>query len=216
MWNSKNYKKFDSDDARKYAEMTRNVFAPIYPVIAGQIMDRCKVRKGPCIDIGSGPANLAIAIAKISNLKTYAMDFSWYIGEIAKANIRAEGLERRVAPVLGDVHRMPFRSDYASLVVSRGSMRFWKNKPMSFREIFRVLKPGGKGYVGGGVGSAALSDQIDREMLRQGRDWKKGPMKKYKKTDEKSFRETLRKAGIERFEIINDDTGFWIYLEKGV
>ena len=213
-WNSRSFKKFDSERAKEYAEIANQVFAPIYPVIARQIVDRCKIDDGLCVDAGTGPANLAIALAKITKLNIYAMDFSWDIIRMAREDIEVDNFRERVTLVVGDVHRMPFRNGSASLIVSRGSMRFWKNKPAAFREIHRVLRPGGKGYVGGGLGSSRLGEEISQEMIRRGAQWKKGSMKKYKTRDVTYFQEILCKAGFVRHEIILDDSGFWVYLEK--
>lgn len=213
-WNSRNFRKFDSEGAKEYAQIANQVFAPIYPVIARQIMDRCKIGQGLCIDVGTGPANLAIALAKTTELKIYAMDFSWHIFQMARENIKAEGLHGRVTPIVGDVHRMPFQDNAASLIVSRGSMRFWRNKPLAFKEIHRVLRPGGESYIGGGLGSSQLGEEISREMIKRGAQWKKGSTKKYRTKDVAYFQEILGKAGFVQYEIILDDSGFWVYLEK--
>jgi ubiquinone/menaquinone biosynthesis C-methylase UbiE len=212
--NSRGYKRFDLEGAKEYAHIANHIFAPIYPVIAQQIMDRCKISQGLCIDVGTGPANLAIALAKITDLKTFAMDHSWHIFSMAKENIRAASLIDRIIPVVGDVHRMPFRNNNVSLVISRGSMRFWRNKPTAFREIHRVLLPGGKGYVGGGMGSSQFSEEINQGMIKWNKQWKKGRSNKYKKKDMGYFHEILRKAGFVHYEIILDDSGFWVYLDK--
>ena len=140
------------EKAKEYALIANEAFAPIYPVIARQIVDRCRVLSGLCIDVGSGAANLAMALAGITSLNLCALDFSPHIQAIARENIARERLGARVLPVVGDVHRMPFRDGVAALIVSRGSMRFWRNKPAAFREFRRVLQPGGTGYVGGGIG----------------------------------------------------------------
>jgi ubiquinone/menaquinone biosynthesis C-methylase UbiE len=212
--NSKGYKRFDLEGAKEYAEIANQVFTPIYPVIAKQIMDRCKISKGLCIDVGTGPANLAIALAKITDLKTFAMDHSWYILPMAKENIKTANLLDRIIPVVGDAHRMPFQNNVVSLIISRGSMRFWRNKPVAFKEIHRILLPGGKGYVGGGMGSSQFSEEINQGMMKWNKQWKKGRSNKYKKKDVAYFREILRNAGFIHYEIIIDDSGFWVYLEK--
>jgi ubiquinone/menaquinone biosynthesis C-methylase UbiE len=212
--NTKNNKRFDLEGAKEYTEIANQVFAPIYPVIARQIMDRCKISQGLCIDVGTGPANLAIALAKITDLKTFAMDHSWHIFSMAKENIKTAGLSERIIPVVGDVHRMPFQDNIVSLVISRGSMRFWRNKPAAFREIHRVLLLGGKGYVGGGMGSSQLGEEINQGIIKWGKQWKKGRSNKYKKRDVVYFHEILRKTGFIHYEIILDDSGFWVYFEK--
>ncbi|MCX5812927.1 MAG: class I SAM-dependent methyltransferase [Proteobacteria bacterium] len=213
-WNSRGYKKFDAERAQEYTRIANEVFAPIYPVIADRIIERCAIEDGLCIDVGSGPANLAVAVTKRTRFVTYAMDFSSQISPMAKENIIAAGLTERITPIVGDVHRMPFQDDAATLVVSRGSMRFWKNKPTAFREIRRVLKPGGKGYVGGGAGSTELSEEIGRRMSAIDKGWDKRPKFKYRKNNIPYFEGVMAKAGFNRYEIINDDSGFWIYVEK--
>ncbi len=213
-WNSKSYKKFDAERAQEYTRMANEAFAPVYPVIADRIIERCAIEDGLCIDVGSGPANLAVAITKRTNLVTCAMDFSSHIFPMAMENIAASGLIGRITPIVGDVHRMPFREGMASLVVSRGSMRFWKNKPKAFREIKRVLRPGGKGYVGGGAGSTELYEEVGRRMSVICEEWNNKPKFRYRKNNVPYFEGVIMKAGFNRYEIIDDDSGFWIYLEK--
>jgi hypothetical protein len=50
------------------------------------------------------------------------------------------------------------------LIVSRGSIFFWKDLPMAFKEIHCVLAPDGWAYVGGGFGSQKIKESIIREM----------------------------------------------------
>ncbi|RPI76856.1 MAG: class I SAM-dependent methyltransferase [Desulfobacteraceae bacterium] len=214
--------KFSPDGAKDYGQVAAKIFAPIYPVIAGQIKKRCGIKQGVCLDIGSGPGHLGMAMTRGTRLKVYAVDFAWEILKIAKKNIKARGLEQKIKPVLADVHRIPFQKNSAALVVSRGSMRFWKNKVLAFKEIVRVLEPGGKAYVGGGAGNAKLDAQIGKAMMKhhraamvkRGRQKDSRPKRKYGKMHEKVFKNILRKAGAVRCDIINDDSGFWIYLEK--
>jgi len=109
---------------------------------------------------------------------------------------------------------MPFADGIASLVVSRGSMRFWRNRPAAFREIRRILKPGGRGYVGGGLGSRELAEEINREMMRRGAEWRNKPTPKVRKKDTAEWRVIMEKAGFARYEVIRDDSGSWICFEK--
>ena len=143
-----------------------------------------------------------------------AMDFSPHILDFAQANIDREGLGARVSTVVGDVHRMPFPDRVASLIVSRGSMRFWRNRPVAFREMWRVLEPGGKGYVGGGLGSSKLAEEINREMIRRDAEWQNKPKPHSGKNDAAEWRELMAKAGFSRYEVIRDDSGSWVYFEK--
>jgi len=49
------------EDARQYDTYAWNALARIYPVIANQILERTGITNGSCLDVGSGPALLAIA-----------------------------------------------------------------------------------------------------------------------------------------------------------
>jgi SAM-dependent methyltransferase len=207
-------KKPDRTKDKDFDRIAKDVFAPIYPVIAGQIVHRCGITAGTCIDLGSGPGHLAIALARITGLKAYALDASETMRGIAEENVRAAGLSGRVTPVTGDVHRIPFGDGFADLIVSRGSFFFWGDLAAAFREIYRVLKPGGKAYVGGGFGNAALRAQIAEKMRAKDPDWEKGVAKRWQLCNAGSFRRILGDAGIGDYEIIDDETGFWIVIEK--
>jgi ubiquinone/menaquinone biosynthesis C-methylase UbiE len=205
-----------SDEARSrdFNRIAKDVFAPIYPVLAQQIVDRCKITAGTCIDLGSGPGHLAMALARITSLEVYALDASAAMCDIAGENVRAAGQSGRVIPVMGDVVRMPFDDGFADLIVSRGSFFFWDDLASAFREIYRVLKPDGRTYIGGGFGNATLKAQIAARMREKDPDWEKGVAKRWEKCNADSFRRILGEAGIEDYEIIDDETGFWIMIKK--
>jgi SAM-dependent methyltransferase len=200
--------------SRDFNRIAKDVFAPIYPVIAQQIVDRCKITRGTCIDLGSGPAHLAIALARITDLNVFALDASEAMHSIAWENATVADLSGRVTPVTGDVHHMPFGDGFADLIVSRGSFFFWDELPSAFKEIYRVLKPGGRTYIGGGFGNAALKAEIAGRMREKDPDWEMGVEKRWKKCDAGNFRRILAEAGIPDYEIIDDETGFWIVVKK--
>jgi hypothetical protein len=64
------------------------------------------------------------------------------------------------------------------------------------------------------MGSSQFSDEINQGMIKWGKQWKKRPNNKYKKRDVGYFHEILHKAGYIHYDIILDDSGFWVYLEK--
>ena len=201
-----NYKDFD--------EIVRNVFAPIYPVIAKQIVERTNIKEGICIDLGTGTGALARAIAKITNLKVYALDISKDMLKLTEKYIKEEGLDDRVIPILGDVHNMPFEDNFADLIISRGSMFFWNDKIKAFKEIYRVLKPDGMAYIGGGFGNRELREKIFAEMRRRNPNWDNEVKSRMKNHNKEILEDILNKAGILNYNIIDDDSGLWILIKK--
>jgi ubiquinone/menaquinone biosynthesis C-methylase UbiE len=203
-----------SYNPQNFDDLAKTIFAPLHPVIARQIVERCEIKNGICIDAGSGPAPLAIALAKITNLKIYAFDISEEMCKLAKENVKESRLSGKIIPILGDVEDMPFPDNSADLIVSRGSVFFWDDKVKAFKEIYRVLKPRGMTYIGGGFGTAELRDKIAKEMEKRDSNWKKDVKERLGKNNVERLKEELAKANIYNYEIIHDDSGIWILIRK--
>jgi ubiquinone/menaquinone biosynthesis C-methylase UbiE len=205
-----------ANDARQYDEFTRTTFARIYPVIANQIIDRTGITTGTCLDVGSGPAPLAIAIALLSDLHVTALDSSREMHAIALQNICARGLARRVIPLIGDVHAIPAGDGAFDLIVSRGSYHFWSDLPAAFREIYRVMKPGGAAYIGGGYGTTQIKAEVLAGRKERGivDDPDHPARTRFRKFRPGEIEAAIEVAGISKYHIISDDMGFWMILHK--
>ena len=89
-WTQTKKPAFDRKDAEQMNEIAQTIFAPIYPVIARQALNATGISRGLCLDIGSGPAMLAIAVAhKAPEMQVIAVDFSDDSLMIARENIKA-------------------------------------------------------------------------------------------------------------------------------
>lgn len=201
--------------AAEYSEIAQTIFFPIYPVIAHQILKQADIDTGSCLDVGSGPGHLAIALATLSDLQVYAMDNARPMIKIAEANVEKYRLEHRVKPVFGDVSAIPFDDTSMDLVVSRGSFFFWKNLSRGFSECLRVLRPGGKAYIGGGFGNARLRDEIVKRMRERDPDWEEKRQGWYANCDPPIVRSALAVAGIFEYDLVQDNTGYWVCFSKG-
>lgn len=198
-------------NAHEFDEIARNVFAPAYPLLASQIIAKTGITTGTCLDLGSGGGYLGLALAGTTALRVCLLDESGDMREIAAANIAARNLEGRVRAIKGDVHEIPLPDASMDLVVSRGSLFFWHDLPRAFREVRRVLAPGGQAYLGGGFGSSQLRDQIVANMRQRIPEW----MPKFdRKRDEMDYGDALGKAGIRDYAIRRDESGFWITFRK--
>jgi ubiquinone/menaquinone biosynthesis C-methylase UbiE len=197
-------------DANKFDNIARNVFAPVYPLLASQMLERSGVTDGVCLDLGSGGGYLGLAVAKSSNLTVYLLDESLEMRAIAERNIREIGMENRVMAFCGDVHTLLLENNSVDLVVSRGSIYFWDDLPQVLKEISRVLAPGGKAQIGGGFGSRELRDGIIAKMReKEEGDWQP----KCRSFDDAVYQGALTAAGISDAEIIRDESGVWITFE---
>lgn len=202
-------------DARRYDEFTKTSFAHIYPLIARQILERTGIIQGICLEVGSGPAPLAIALAHLSDLQVVALDHSREMVSLISENVTTSHIENRVIPIIGDVHTLPISDELVDLVVSRGSYHFWNDLSPAFREIYWVLKPGCMAYIGGGYGSLSMKEKMLAERKkRKIDDTDNPPMIPFRRFHTHEIEFSLELAGIEKYQIINDETGFWILFFK--
>lgn len=206
------------DSARSFDTIAREVFAPIYPVIAGQMLERTGIRAGRCIDVGCGTGYLGLAVAERSDMDVTFFDQSEPMLAIARENIAARGMEGRSTILLGNVARIPMQERSVDLAVSRGSVFFWERPALAFAEIHRVLAPGGKAVVGGGFGTAELRERIAREMeARDGHpgQWRTKIGRNLSEETARKFEHALLEAQVPDYEIdLNEETGFWITIHK--
>jgi len=197
-----------------FEKIVKGAFAPIYPVIARQIVDKCHITKGNCIDVGCGSGPLSIMLAKITDLNIYAMDVSTKAIELLKEKIETEGLAKRIKPMLHDAESMPFDDGFADLIVSRGSMFFWNDQTKVFKEIYRVLKPNGIAYIGCGFGTAELFEEVKKKMEEIDPQWDENRRKRLENDDASKIERILKEAKIPFYEIIDEYFGYWIILKK--
>ncbi len=212
-WTKTRNPTFDKEGALRMDRIAKTAFKPIYPVIAQNAVHVTGKSKGRCLDMGTGPGMLALAMAKAApGMAVTAFDFSDDALKIARTNIREAGLEQQVTTTAGDVHAMPFETGEFDLIVSRGSMFFWKDLKQAFAEILRVLSPGGRTYIGGGFGSLDLKRHVIKEMAKIDPSWDCYAKKKSGDDGMKRFEKMFDELNCSSYQIIDDDTGFWIVL----
>jgi|GEM_PF-188280 len=200
-------------NVKEFEDISTNIFAPIYPVIAKQILEKGKVpSNGKCLDLGSGNGHLGIALAKASELEVCLYDINQDMLNLAENRINDTGLKDQVSTLLGDACDLPFADQSMDLIISRGSMFFWENRVNAFKEIFRVLKPGGYTYIGGGFGSQKIKDEIDKKMLKRDANWCENAKKR--RGSKKPYEMEIIEAGIKDYEIIDDESGLWLVFHK--
>jgi ubiquinone/menaquinone biosynthesis C-methylase UbiE len=194
--------------------IAEHIFAPIYPVIAAHIVKESGIKKGTCLDLGCGIASLGIAFAEITDMLVYGVDFSAEMCRLSKDTAQRHCLSGKVFPLQADVHMLPFRNNCADLIVSRGSVFFWKDLPAAFREISRVLSSGGQAWIGGGFGTKELKAQVAEQMVEIDPDWHTASKKRLSPENLQAMQEAGKQTELP-CRVVQDDSGFWVVLSKG-
>jgi SAM-dependent methyltransferase len=208
-----------SDNGVGMVRASRGLLAPVYAPLAKQIVSEFKLseKEGIGIDLGSGPGNLIVELCKRTAMHWINADInpSYFADFYRMAEQNAVG--QQVSAIYADAHYLPFRNNYADIIVSRGSYHFWEDKVEAFSEIYRVLKPGAPAYIGRGFSKNLPVETAKKIRERQGKKMKYN-------LDEKAeeFVNIMNELGIEDYRINrpsppgseNVNYGIWIEFHK--
>lgn len=211
--------KYTEQDALRMIRASRGTLAPVYAPLAEQIVVDFNLaeKTGIGIDLGSGPGTLIIELCKRTRLHWINADINPHFFPYFHSQAKKRGLGHRVSAILADAHWLPFRDDYADIIVSRGSFHFWKDKVQAFSEIYRVLKPGAVAYVGRG-----FSQNLPVETARKIRAKQGGKMKYDVEETANELRNIMNVLGIKDYRIHRPQPpgserisyGIWVEFHK--
>jgi len=181
------------------------------------------------MDLGADSGGIGLALAKEIRGVVILADPNREALSDGLNTARECGLQDKVVAVVEPAESIPLPDCSVDEVVSRGSSFFWESAADGIREVHRVLRPGGKAMIGGGLGSG-YPEWPRREFVRRRTEGqsKNGPeAKRFKETrSAQAFHSIARGAGLKSFEIIRDDGlsaeesadgfGIWLRFSKEV
>jgi SAM-dependent methyltransferase len=199
-----------------------------YPYVVEDVLTFCQPAKGFWIDLGAGKGQVAIPLIQKTGNPVTMLDPDADAMKKGLASARQQGLQSQLSAVVGVAEDMPFPDSSVDLVVSRGSIFFWDDPSGGLREVQRILRVGGKAYIGGGAGSgypaSAVSELIEqRKQKMQGEEaerWRR--FVELRRPEQ--MRQWATEAGLKDFTVMGEgaisaaDTrvgqGVWLLFEK--
>ena len=95
------------------------------------------------LDVATGTADIAIALAKISNCEIIGMDLSSNMLKLGDKKIKELNLNKRIRLEIGDVENLKYRSNSFDVVTVGYGVRNFEDLKKSLDEIYRVLREKG-------------------------------------------------------------------------
>jgi ubiquinone/menaquinone biosynthesis C-methylase UbiE len=182
----------------------------IYPYLAAQVASVLPERWERVLEVGPFAGGIAFELAMgrrsspvvIADGRIEVLDY--LAGEAVKRK-----LLNPIRWVQADLSGLPFQDGVFDGVIFRGA--FFLLKGSILREIDRVLRPGGCGFIGGGFGAPTpqkLIDEISQESrtlnMRLGKKW----------ISRSDLEQTLKQVSLEGRAEIVEQGGLWLCLHR--
>lgn len=156
-----------------------------------------KKTSGKVLDLGSGSGR---HLCQIKKGKMYLVDFSKEMLKLAEKKAKREKINAEF--FVSDLTKLPFEDeffDYAICISSLHCVEGEKNREKAVKELYRVLKKGGKAKVGvWNIKSKRFKNAPKEKFV----GWRDKGKRYYYLFDEKEIHDLFKKAG---FKIISKE-----------
>jgi len=141
---------------------------PMFKQAAETILKETQVKRGYCLVIGCRTGQLALELAKRSDLMIYVVDSDAERVAAARKALDAAGVYgARVCVGRWPLEKVPYADYFANLIVSESAM-VTGELPLNSAEMFRMLKPvGGTAMLGQPSEPAVGIKRLDQAALRR-------------------------------------------------
>lgn len=132
-------------------EQINTLWLPVYPFMAEHALAASGARSGKVLDLGPFAGGIAVGIlARSAGFHAKVVDESERVLRSAAEWAAGKGCSSRLTVQRARVETIDEPDGSVDLVTVRGAFFFLT--PLLLREVKRVLRPGGFGWVGGGYG----------------------------------------------------------------
>lgn len=116
------------------------------------------------VDLGSGRGNDVIKAAKLVGPSgmAYGVDFTArmiQVAEISRKKLRVENARF----LEGEIHRIPLEDNSVDVVISNCTINHAEDKGAVYKDIYRVLKPGGRFVVSDILADRDLPEEVKND-----------------------------------------------------
>jgi SAM-dependent methyltransferase len=182
--------------------------------MARLIMGRTGIYRGTGLELAAGIGYLGFALAENTMLDMYLLENNRDTIKQAENHIARSNMKDRVRVLKGSICDIPLKDGSVDLVTSRKSVFGWSNRQKIFREVYRVLAPGGVACFCGGFESGDVRFQLNARLAEFDPKLPGQLHGQVHWNHLHNFEKILKAAGIGVFEIKCRDNGMWILFGK--
>lgn len=187
-------------------EELNDLWGPIYPYLADHVLGASGFSSGQVLELGPFSGGIAVEVLGRSQVsEAVVQDEAQPVLRWSAARARSRGVRRRLRTRRAPLLPLPWAVSRFDLVIVRGAF-FFLNSGL-LREVWRVLRPGGFAWVGGGYGPLTPEEAIrpiaDRSRLLNealGKRWISG----------RGATGLVADAGLGEVARISEEGGLWI------
>ncbi len=186
------------------------LWGKVYPYLAEQVMSNLPEKARMLMELGPFSGGISFELAKANK------DYSIVIADRRKTVLDHLTREAKNLNLLGQIRlvqtelsALDFKEAAFDGVISRGAFFFLDRSTL--KEICRVLRPGGIGFIGGGFGESTPRDLMDEIGPESRRLNKKLGRKWMSRTQ---LEEIIEEAELGKSFRIIEKGGLWVRLEK--
>jgi ubiquinone/menaquinone biosynthesis C-methylase UbiE len=129
--------------AKWYASLTAKTMHE-FEVLAQRIAREIP-RGSKVLEVAPGPGYFSVELAKLGDFDCTGLDIGQTFVQIARSNAKKAGVN--VDFRLGDAAHMPFANQTFDFLLCRAAFKNFTQPVEALREMYRVLKPGGRALI---------------------------------------------------------------------
>ena len=202
--------------AKQYDRIQKHMIEE-YKSWAKLVIDKTVIG-GNVLEVAPGPGYLSVELAKLGHYSITGLDISKTFVEIAQN--KAKEAEVKVDFRQGDAAEMPFPDGTFDFAICTSAFKNFPDPIKVLDEIFRILKASGKALIidmNKDVPKDKLNEFVDRMKLNLFDSYfTKQTFKGLAKSaySRSEIQDIVKKSRFKQSEIIDEDIGFEIWLEK--
>lgn len=193
-------------------KQVNDLWSRVYPYLADHVMEHYGRNHGDVLELGPFAGGISLELAKRHprlNITVVAEDLS--VVELLHGEIEKAALDQDVEVRRSSLNPIDFDDSVFDLVIFRGAYFFLDEEGSILREIYRVLREGGIGFIGGGYGKNTPQGVID-EIADVSRDLndRLGRIR----VSMKDVQNMVNKSGMTFQPEIQEEGGLWLIIRK--